>query len=83
MMIEQLLFALGGLSISIIGYFLKQSLNDIKSVKEVVYENKSKLSVLENDYMNKINRLNEKFDMLAENIKDLTEEIKSLNNKIK
>jgi ribosome recycling factor len=83
MMIEQLLFALGGLSISIIGYFLKQSLNDIKSVKEVVYENKSKLSVLENDYMNKINRLNEKFDMLADNIKDLTEEIKSLNNKIK
>jgi len=83
MMIEQLLFALGGLSISIIGYFLKQALNDIKSVKEVVYENKSKLSVLENDYMNKINRLNEKFDMLAENIKDLTEEIKSLNNKIK
>ena len=70
-----------GFVISIIGYFLKQTMNDLKSVKEIAYDTKAKLSVLENDYINKIEQLNSKFDMLNESIKELTKEIKNINRK--
>ena len=82
-MIEQLLFVLGGISISIIGYFLKKTLDELEKVKTISYENKNKLSVIEVDYLNKINTLNDKFDDLKEVMKDLTMEIKALNNKMK
>jgi len=82
-MIEQLLFILGGVSISIIGYFLKRTLDELEKVKTITYENKNKLSVIEVDYLNKINTLNDKFDDLKEVMKDLTMEIKALNNKMK
>jgi hypothetical protein len=72
---------IGGLSISIIGYFLRQTMADLRSVKEVSYDTKSKLSVLENDYINKIAQLNNKFDILNESIKELTKEIKNINRK--
>jgi hypothetical protein len=75
----EILTILGGISISIISYFLKQTMSDLKAVKEVAYETKSKLSVLENDYLNKISQLNEKFDMLNESIKALTTEIRKIN----
>jgi len=82
-MIEQLLFILGGVSISIIGYFLKKTLDELEKVKTITYENKNKLSVIEVDYLNKINTLNDKFDDLKEVMKDLTQEIKALNNKMR
>ena len=81
-MIQEMLFALGGVSISIIGYFLKRTLDELEKVKSVAYENKNRLNVIEVDYLNKINTLNEKFDDLKEVIKDLTIEIKELNKKI-
>jgi hypothetical protein len=82
-MIQEMLFALGGVSISVIGYFLKRTLDELEKVKTVAYENKNRLNVLEVDYLNKINALNGKFDDLKEVIKDLTLEIKELNKKIK
>jgi hypothetical protein len=82
-MIEQLLFALGGISISIIGYFLKRTLDELEKVKTVAYENKNRLNVIEIDYVNKVNTLNDKFDDLKQVIKDLTTEIKELNRRIK
>lgn len=82
-MVEQLLFAMGGISISIIGYFLKRTLNELEKVKVVAYESKNRLNVIEVDYLNKINTLNEKFDDLKDVIKDLTIEIKELNKKMR
>ena len=70
-----------GLSITIIGYFLKQTMSDLKSVKEISYETRSKLNVLENDYINKVEALNNKFDMLNESIRELTKEIKNMPRK--
>ena len=72
---------IGGLSISIISYFLKQTMGDLKSIKEISYETRSKLNVLENDYINKVEALNNKFDMLNESIKELTREIKNITHK--
>jgi hypothetical protein len=69
MTIEQLLFALGGLSISIISFFLKRTLNELEKIKEVAYDTKNRLNVLENDYTNKVHQLNEKIDDLQEVIK--------------
>jgi len=70
-----------GLSITIIGYFLKQTMSDLKSVKEISYETRSKLNVLENDYINKVEALNNKFDMLNDSIRELTKEIKNMTRK--
>ena len=68
--------------IAIIGYFLRQTMEDLKKTKELTYENKNKLSVMENDYLNKHNHLSEKFDDLYGAVKDLTVEIKSLTKEI-
>jgi prefoldin subunit 5 len=48
----------------------------------VAYDNKNRLNVIEVDYLNKINTLNDKFDDLKDVIKDLTVEIKELNKRI-
>lgn len=80
-MIEQLLFILGGISISIIGYFLKRTLDELEKVKVISYENKNRLSVIENDYLNKVANLNDRFDLLYDAMKDLTNEIKELNKR--
>ena len=80
-MIEQLLFVLGGISISIIGYFLKKTLDELEKVKVISYENKNRLSVIENDYLNKVANLNDRFDLLYAAMKDLTNEIKELNKR--
>ena len=82
-MIEQLLFILGGIGISVIGYFLKRTLDELEKVKLITWENKNKLLVLEVDNLNKINSLNEKFEDLKQVIRDLTIEIKELNKKMK
>jgi peptidoglycan hydrolase CwlO-like protein len=78
MTIEQLLFMLGGVSISIISYFLKKTLNELEKVKVVAYETRSKVAVLENDYLNKIDRLNEKISKLNDSIDKLTEKIEKI-----
>jgi peptidoglycan hydrolase CwlO-like protein len=79
----EVLTFIGGLMLTIIGFFLKKTMNELENVKEVAYDTKVKVKVLENDYMNKIEALNNKFDSLAESIKELNVSIKELNNKIK
>jgi peptidoglycan hydrolase CwlO-like protein len=74
---------IGGLMLSIIGYFLRNTMNELKEVKEVAFDTKVKVKVLENDYLNKIEALNKKFDLLADNIKELNQNIQKLNDKIK
>ena len=80
--INEILTLLGGLSISVIGYFLKETMSDLKSVKSISFETKTKLQVLETEYMNKIERLNEKFDLLYDAIEKLTNKIETLQDRI-
>lgn len=79
----EILTGIGGLMLAIIGYFLKRTMEELKEVKEVAYDTKTKVKVLENDYLNKVTMLNQKFDLLAENIKELNSNIKELTQKIK
>jgi peptidoglycan hydrolase CwlO-like protein len=78
-----ILTTIGGVMMAIIGYFLKNTMEDLKKVKEVTYETKNKVAVIENDYINKRDALNDKFDLLATNLKELNQSIKELNNRIK
>ena len=78
-----LLTIIGGVMLSIIGYFLKKTMDDLRSVKEMSYDNKSKIELLQNDYNNKYNNLSEKFDELKLTMNELIKEIKELNKRIK
>jgi predicted RNase H-like nuclease (RuvC/YqgF family) len=82
MLIGEIIALIGGLMLATIGYFLKQTMNELKDIKQVTYSNKTKIEVIENDYLNKTANLNEKFDSLTNAIKDLHVNIKELNNKI-
>jgi peptidoglycan hydrolase CwlO-like protein len=78
-----LLTVIGGVMLSIIGFFLKKTMDDLRSVKEMSYDNKSKIELLQNDYNNKHNNLSEKFDELKLTMNELIKEIKELNKRIK
>lgn len=78
-----ILTLVGGVMLSIIGYFLKATMDDLKSVKATSFETKNKLALLENDSLNKYNNLSDKFDDLKLAIVDLTKEIKDLNKRVK
>jgi hypothetical protein len=74
---------IAGILITIIGYFLKQTMEELKLFKTMVIETKTKMGLLELDHQNKHSHLNEKIDALSDTIKDLILEIKDLNKKIK
>lgn len=73
---------IGGIMLSIISYFLKRTMDELKEVKSVTYKNQSRLDVLENDYINKIDQLNQRMDMLYKSIERLTDKIEKLNSRI-
>ena len=79
----ELLTAIGGVMMAIIGFFLRQTMQELKDIKEVAYKTKTKVEVLENDYLNKVNSLNSKFDLLYNAIDKLTDKIEELNKRIK
>jgi peptidoglycan hydrolase CwlO-like protein len=58
-------------------------MDDLRSVKEMSYDNRSKIELLQNDYNNKYNNLSEKFDELKLTMNELIKEIKELNKRIK
>jgi hypothetical protein len=77
------LTTIGGFMLAIIGYFLKQTMEELKQIKEIAYKTKTKVEVLENDYLNKVDALNKKFDLLYSAIDKLTEKLEELNIKIR
>lgn len=74
----ELLVYIGGVGVSVIGYFLKRSMDEIKEVKEIAYMAKNKTDLIEVDYINKVERLNEKFDDLSKAIERLTSKLENL-----
>ncbi len=81
MEIIDLLTLIGGVMLAVLGYFLKETMSDLKSVKLMSFETKNKLNVIENDYLNKHANLSDKFDDLKAALVDLTREIKELNKR--
>ena len=79
----QILTFIGGIMLTIISYFLKRTMDDLKEVKQLSYENKSQIDILKIDYKNKVDNLTEKFDELKLTMSELIKEIKELNKRIK
>lgn len=67
-----------GLVVSVIGYFLKQTMNKLDAVEKQCIENKAKIDIVDNNH----SHLSEKVDKLYDAIKDLTIEIKNLSKEI-
>ena len=78
-----LLTAIGGIMLGIIGYFLKATMAELKSVKDLSYNTKNQLDILKNDHTNKYANMSDKFDELKTAVVDLTKEIKELNKRVK
>jgi hypothetical protein len=78
-----LLTIIGGLMLTIIGYFLKATMDELKEIKVLSYKTKSDLELLKNDHINKYANISEKFDSLKDAVVELTKEIKELNKRTK
>lgn len=78
-MIDEVMKWLIGLSIGVIGFFLKRTFDDIKALQVENTNQQKELELLKQDSINKYNRLEEKFDLLYSAVNELTKEIKSLN----
>ena len=78
-----ILTGIGGIMLAIIGYFLKSTMEELKSVKELSYKTQNDLNILKNDHINKYDNMTEKFDELKTAVIDLTKEIKELNKRVK
>lgn len=81
----QLFYWIGGVVMSVLGYFLKEALDgikelkkDLKRVEDMVQNNRSEVEVLRNDHNNKHENMSDRFDELRQTMLDLTKEIKSL-----
>lgn len=78
-----LLTMIGGVMLAVIGYFLKETMKDLKQVKMLSYENKNKIDILEKEHILRHQNLSEKFDELKLTMSELIKEIKELNKRIK
>ena len=72
---------IGGLMLTIIGYFLKATMDELKDIKNLSYKTKSDLEILKNDHINKYTNITDKFDELKSAVVELTKEIKELNKR--
>jgi len=72
-------YIIGGIGLSVISYFLKRTMDELKEVKNIAYDTRTKLAVLESSYTIQINQLNERIEDLKETIKELTVELKTFN----
>ena len=72
-----------GVLISIIGYFLKNTMDDLKDVQNMAQETKIELGLVKLDTKNKYDNLLEKFEQLFETNKEIISELKQIKNKIR
>jgi len=90
----ELFYWLGGIALTIIGYFLVTTMNDLKQhrtntdtqiekLKENSAANKSKIELIERESNLKYDHLNQKLDELYSMLKDLIIEVKDINRRIK
>lgn len=74
----QLIIILIGVSISIIGFFLKQTMTRIERLESKVNQHQTEIKILEANHSQLNNRMTELFDA----IKELSNEIKSLTKEV-
>jgi hypothetical protein len=91
---EQFFYWVGGIVMVVVGYFLKNTMDDLKEhrrhtdneiekLKENSSANKSKIDMIEREGNLKYDHLNQKLDELYTMLKDLIIEVKDINRRIK
>ena len=81
MNIEQLLIIIGGVLLTIVGYFLTKTMDKLTKTSEKTDKNTGDIALLKQETGLKHERLEEKLDDLKDVIVILTDEIKTLNKK--
>ena len=71
-----------GVLISIIGYFLKETMEDLKDVQNMAQETKIDLGLVKLDTKNKYDNLLEKISELSETNKEIISELKQIKEKM-
>lgn len=71
-----------GCLLSVVGYFLKNTMDKLEEAEKQCNKNALDISVLKTDHDNKHQHMLEKFDILNTNLKELSVYIKELNNKL-
>ena len=71
-----------GVLISIIGYFLKETMEDLKDVQNMAQETKIDLGLVKLDSKNKYDNLLEKIEQLFETNKEIISELKQIKDKM-
>jgi len=69
-----------GAVVAIIGYFLRDTMTELKSVRQQSEANRAGLELLRMEYTGKFDHLTEKVSELKETLNDLIAEIKKLNS---
>lgn len=71
-----------GILISIIGYFLNKTMEDLKDVQNMAQETKIDLGLVKLDTKNKYDNLLEKIEQLFETNKEIISELKQIKDKM-
>ena len=71
-----------GVLISIIGYFLKETMDDLKDVQKMAQDTKIDLGLVKLDTKNKYDNLLEKISELSETNKEIIYELKQIKDKM-
>ncbi len=79
---EQLLLIIGGILISIVGYFLIKTMDKLTTTTDKTDKNVGDIALLKQETSLKHERLEEKLDDLKDVIVILTDEIKTLNKRV-
>ncbi len=75
---EQVEYIVGGILFSILGFFLKDVIDDVKELKKQNQQLRVDLDVLRNDSHNKYDNLTLRVDEIKDSVKELIFEIKNL-----
>ena len=83
---EEIVYFIVTIIISVLGYFLKGTMDDVKFMKKDIERVKTdnlkqqgEINMLRQDHSSKFETLDDKIDELKETLKELTKEIKALN----
>ena len=79
---SSLVMLIFGILISIIGYFLKKTMDDLKDVQNMAQETKIDLGLVKLDTKNKYDNLLEKIEQLFETNKEIISELKQIKDKM-
>lgn len=80
MTIEQIFLSINGILLLVVGYFLNNTITELKETTSMAFKTKAKLDVLENDHLNKHESLSSDMKRLTKAIEDNTKEMKEFRN---